>query len=249
VAYDSAGKVSDNFNYAANGANQSTIVVGDTNYPVVFDEMPLPDETDPSLDLSPAGGAVCWVEGSPPDCVAWGNFTGASSLPSPTGSAASPNGVPTGTALRRSIDAGCPTFLEPTDDHDNSVADFSVVLPAPRPNSVAPSERACPRSGGAQQAEGGGGGASQRGAPQTTLQRKPPRKTRDRTPTFRFASDEPGSTFQCKLDGKPFRSCRSPFTTKQLTLGQYTFKVRARDDSGKLDPSPASYGFKVVARK
>ncbi len=92
-------------------------------------------------------------------------------------------------------------------------------------------------------------GSSQKGAPQTTLRRKPGKTTRDRTPTFRFASDEPGSTFQCKLDGKPFRSCRSPFTTKRLTLGRHTFKVRARDDSGKLDPSPASYGFKVVAKK
>lgn len=252
VAYNSAGSPTDNFKFAANvpnGANQSTIVAADTDYPLTFDEMPPPDETDPSLDLSPAGGAVCWSEGSPPDCVSWGGFSGGGALPSPTGSPAAPGGVPVGMALRRSIDAGCPTFLEPTDDHDNSAADFSVVFPAPRPNSVAPSERPCPRSSGGQQSEGNGGEASQRGAPQTTLRRRPPRRTRDRTPTFRFVSDEPGSTFQCKLDGKPYRSCHSPFTTKSLALGRHTFKVRARDNSGKLDPSPASYRFKVVAKK
>jgi hypothetical protein len=253
VAYNSAGTVTDNFKFAANvasGANQSTIIVGDTNYPVVFDEMPPPDETDPSLDLSPAGGAVCWTEGSPPDCVSWGNFSAAGSLPSPTGSPVAPGGVPLGMALRRSIDAGCPTLLEPTDDHDNSAADFSVAFPAPRPNSVLPSERACARPGGGQQGEGGGnGGGGQRGAPQTTLHRKPAKQSQDRTPTFRFGADEAGSTFQCKLDGKPFRACRSPFTTKPLVLGRHTFKVRARDNSGKLDPSPASYRFQVVAKR
>lgn len=252
VSYDSAGNVTDNFKFAANvanGASQSTIVVGDTGYPLAFDEMPPPDETDPSLDLSPAGGAVCWTEGAPPDCVSWGNFGAAGSLPSPTSSPVAPSGVPAGMALRRSIDQGCPTFLEPTDDHDNSAADFSVVSPAPRPNSVTPSERACARAGGGQTSEGGGaGGAGQGGPPQTTLRRKPGKMVHDRTPTFGFASDEPGSTFQCKLDGKPFRPCHSPFTTKQLMLGRHTFKVRARDDSGKLDPSPASYGFKVVAK-
>jgi hypothetical protein len=251
VIYDSVGKVAENFKFAANvasGANQATIVVGDTSYPLTFDEMPPPDETDPSLDLSPAGGAACWSEGSPPDCVSWGNFSGGA-LPSATGSPAAPGGVPSGMALRRSIDPGCPTFLEPTDDHDNSAADFSVDFPAPRPNSVMPSESACSRSGGGQQAEGNGGEASQRGAPQTTLRSRPPKKTPDRTPTFRFASDEPGSTFQCKLDGKPFRSCRSPFTSKPLALGRHIFRVRARDDSGKLDPSPAFYGFKVIAKK
>jgi hypothetical protein len=256
VAYDSTGNVADNFKFAANvanGANQSTILVADTDYPLTFDEMPAADETDPDLNLSPTGGAVCWAEGSPPDCVAWGNFkSGAVPLPSATGSPVAPGGVPAGMALRRSIDAGCSTFLELSDDRDSSAADFSLVAPAPRPNSVAPSERACPRSGGGQEDGGGAGGAGTRGqggAPQTTLKRKPAKTTHDRTPTFRFGSDESGSSFQCKLDGGPYRACRSPFTTKRLSLGHHTFKVRARDDSGKLDPSPASYGFRVAAKR
>jgi hypothetical protein len=253
VAYGPTGSVTDDFKFAAdvpNGANQSTIVVADSGYPAAFSAFPAADETDADLDLSSAGGAVCWTEGSPPDCVAWGSFSGAGSLPSPTGSPAAPGGVPAGMALQRSIDGSCPTLLEATDDRDNSAADFSQVAPAPRPNSVTPSERACARSGGASQGQGPGeGGTDQRGAPQTTLRRKPAKTTGDRTPSFRFGADESGSSFQCKLDAKPFKACRSPFTTKQLTLGRHTFKVRARDQSGKLDPSPASYGFKVVAKK
>jgi hypothetical protein len=150
-------------------------------------------------------------------------------------------------ALRRTIAPGCATLLEPTDDHDNSAADFSPVFPAPRPNSVAPSEHRC--LGESESGPGGAGGANPPDGPQTTLRRKPPKKTSDRTPTFRFTSSEPFSTFQCKLDGKPFRSCKSPFRSKALSPGHHTFKVRARDDSGELDPSPATYRFTVVARK
>jgi hypothetical protein len=252
VSYDSAGNATDNFKFAANvsnGTNQSTILVADTDYPVTFNELPAPDETDAGLDLSPAGGAVCWTEGSPPDCVAWGNFNDAESLLSPAGSPAAPSGIPAGMALRRSIAANCPTLLEPSDDQDNSAADFSLVSPAPRPNSVAPTERACASPGGQQTKEPGGGGSGRRGAPQTIPRRKPAKKINDRTPTFRFASSEARSTFQCKLDGKPFRPCRSPFTTKQLRLGRHTFKVRARNAAGRLDPTPIAYHFTVVAKR
>jgi hypothetical protein len=76
--------------------------------------------------------------------------------------------------------------------------------------------------------------------------RKPPHRTRDRTPTFRFAADESGVSFQCKLDGRRFRACRSPYTTGRLSLGRHSFAVRARDASGKLDPSPARYSFRVL---
>jgi hypothetical protein len=222
-------------------ANQSTILLATSGAETEFGV-----SADTALSagkLDPAGGAVCWEN---LDCVSWGGFSG--SLPSPAGTPAAV--IPDGMALRRTIAPGCATLLEPTDDRDNSAADFSAVFPAPRPNSVTPTERNCPGSGeGGLGGSGGSAGPGQKGAPQTTLRRKPDKATRDRTPTFRFASDEPGSTFQCKLDGKPFRSCRSPFTSKRLEPGSHTFKVRARDDSGRLDPSPASYGFEVVAKR
>jgi hypothetical protein len=226
------------------GANQSTIVMAtpeaEAKFGIVADG-PL----SPSGQLDPAGGAICWEN---LDCVAWGNFSG-SSLPSPEGSpAASPAGIPDGMALRRTIAPGCAMQLEPTDDRDNSAADFSAVFPEPRPNSVAPSERACASTGEQQQGgtDGPTGNQGGRGAPQTTLKRKPPHKTHDRTPTFRFTGDEAGSTFQCKLDSKPFRTCHSPFTTAKLRLGQHRFQVRAIDESGRLDPTPATYSFRLT---
>ncbi len=241
TTYDESGKVTDTATFSAmvpDGSNQATILLASTaaeaQFGVAADKVLAGDA------LSPAGGAVCWET---LDCVSWGSFSG--SLLGPAGPPAVV--IPDGMALRRTISPGCPTLLEAGDDHDNSAADLSAVFPAPRPNSVSPSERPCARSGGGQ-SEGGGGG-TRPGAPQTTLQRKPAKRTADRTPTFRFRSNEAKSSFQCKLDAKSFKACRSPFTTKALTLGSHTFKVRARDTSGKLDPSPASYAFKVIAKK
>lgn len=226
----------------ANGASQSTILVGTS---AVEDEFGVtPDVTLASGAIDPDGGAVCWEE---LDCVSWGDFNG--SLPSPAGSPAP--AIPSGMALRRTIAPLCPTALDGGDDRNDSATDFSVASPAPRPNSSPPSETRCASGGGGSGGGGGGsgasgGGGSKKGAPQTTLSRKPGKRIRDRTPSFRFSADEPGSTFQCKLDAKPFKGCKSPFTTKRLSYGPHTFKVRARDKSGQLDSSPASYAFKVV---
>ncbi len=244
--YSAAGAVTSTNTFASdvpNGANQSTILLATPGAEAEFGVTA--DTGLAAGGLEAGGGAVCWET---LDCVAWGSFAGfVGNAPSPTGSPAA--AIPAGMALRRTISPGCATLLEPTDDRDNSAADFSAVFPAPRPNSVAPGERRCPGSNESPFGVVPGGGTSNKGAPQTTLRRKPGKMIHDRTPTFRFASSESGSTFQCKLDGKPFRSCRSPFTTKPLALGKHSFKVRAQDDSGKLDPSPASYGFKIVAKK
>ena len=240
--YDAGGDVVATSPFPADvpqGSNQVTMVLAtpeaESAFGIVADG-PLA----PSGQLSPAGGAVCWET---IDCVAWGAFSG--SLPNPAGAPAAPGGIPDGMALRRSIDANCATALDPTDDHDNSLADFAAVFPAPRPNSVAPGEVSCASAGGGP--IGGPYGPSA-ATPQTTLKRKPPKRTRDRTPTFRFAADEAKAQFQCKLDKTAYRSCRSPFTTKRLALGAHTFKVRAVDSGGRVDPSPASYRFQVIPK-
>jgi hypothetical protein len=80
--------------------------------------------------------------------------------------------------------------------------------------------------------------------PNTTIA-KASATTRDRTPTFRFGSSQPGVKFQCKLDSAPYVACRSPFTTKRLGYGKHVFQVRAV--LGRVsDPTPAKFNFKVV---
>ena len=70
----------------------------------------------------------------------------------------------------------------------------------------------------------------------------------DRTPTFRFRSSEPGSTFQCKVDRGRFRACRSPYTTRRLRIGRHTLRVRAIDRVGNVDPTPLVRRFRVRRR-
>jgi hypothetical protein len=220
------------------GANQATIVAAT---PAAEAEFGIAADValSPAGMLKPGGGAVCWET---LDCVSWGNFSGTPK--SPTGSPAAPGGIPDGQALRRSIAAGCASLAEVSDDKDNSAADFEAVFPSPRPNSVTPTEKACEGPGGA--GPGGGGSKGGEEAPQTSLRGKPGKKTRDRTPTFRFTASESSAGFQCKLDGKPFRACKSPFTTKKLPFGKHTFRVRAKSREGTLDASPALFAFTVL---
>lgn len=81
--------------------------------------------------------------------------------------------------------------------------------------------------------------------PETTIGSGPTGTTSDNTPTFGLQSDEPGSTFECRLDGAAFAPCATPFTTAALTDGAHTLDVRATDPSGNTDPSPASRSFAV----
>jgi plastocyanin len=84
--------------------------------------------------------------------------------------------------------------------------------------------------------------------PDTKITLKPRTRTKDRAPAFRFVSTAAGASFQCGIDGKPFKPCRSPYTTPSLKPGRHTVRVAAVAN-GLTDPTPASYSFKVLAKK
>jgi len=83
-------------------------------------------------------------------------------------------------------------------------------------------------------------------APQTKISSGPSGKTTSHKAKFRFSSNESGSKLECKLDGKKWGSCRSPKTYKGLKAGKHTFRVRARDAAGNVDPSPAKRSWRVT---
>lgn len=83
--------------------------------------------------------------------------------------------------------------------------------------------------------------------PATSIKSGPSGKTRSHKATFRFKSSEAGSTFQCKLDGKAWKSCRSPKAYKGLKDGRHTFRVRARDAAGNVDSTPAKRAWRVIS--
>jgi hypothetical protein len=64
---------------------------------------------------------------------------------------------------------------------------------------------------------------------------------------FWFGSNEAGG-FLCRLDKGPFKPCSSSRAYKRLKSGKHTFKVKAVDAAGNVDPTPAVARFKSVAR-
>ena len=85
--------------------------------------------------------------------------------------------------------------------------------------------------------------------PRTTIDKGPKRKTRSRKARFAFSSDEPGSTFRCKLDKGSASPCTSALKVKRLKKGRHTFTVVATDLAGNVEASPATYKWKVKKRK
>jgi len=89
-------------------------------------------------------------------------------------------------------------------------------------------------------------------APQATITKGPRDKIKTKKKrvraTFEFSSNEPGSTFECSLDGAAFAACTSPHTVK-VKKGKHNLAVRARDAAGNVDPTPATDGWKVKRKK
>ena len=94
---------------------------------------------------------------------------------------------------------------------------------------------------------GGKGSAKDKTPPDTKIVKGPPKKTKKTTVKFKFSSTEAGSTFQCKLDKKPFKKCSSPKKYKKLKPGKHVFKVRATDKAGNVG-KPAKRKFTVLPR-
>jgi hypothetical protein len=83
--------------------------------------------------------------------------------------------------------------------------------------------------------------------PETTIGSRPPDPSPSPVASFTYSSNEPGSSFQCKLDGGNFSSCPATGVTYSgLADGAHAFQVRATDTSNNTDPSPAGYSFSVV---
>lgn len=85
-------------------------------------------------------------------------------------------------------------------------------------------------------------------APIATIDSGPGGPTNDPTPRFEFSADEPGSTFECRLDGDPFAPCEGPgdshIVDPPLDQGPHTFEVQATDGVGNTG-SPAARSFTV----
>ena len=69
--------------------------------------------------------------------------------------------------------------------------------------------------------------------------------------TFEFLCDDPPCTFECQIDEGYWEPCTSPVTYQGLVQcqGEYTFRVRAVDPSGNVDPTPSESTFEYTVTR
>ncbi|MGA9761979.1 MAG: ELWxxDGT repeat protein [Gaiellaceae bacterium] len=85
-------------------------------------------------------------------------------------------------------------------------------------------------------------------SPETSIASGPGTRIGKRTAGFSFSSSEPGSSFICQFDGSAWTSCSSPKTYSALTDRKHSFAVRAIDQAGNSDLTPASRASYVDTR-
>ena len=81
--------------------------------------------------------------------------------------------------------------------------------------------------------------------PETSIDSTQADPTSSPNASFDFSSNEPGSTFECSLDGGPFSACTSPKSYLGLADGPHSFDVRATDSAGNTDGNPATAFWSV----
>ncbi len=89
-------------------------------------------------------------------------------------------------------------------------------------------------------------------APQTQITDSPTSLVRIATADFSFAGDDTGgsgvASFQCRLDSNApaaWAACASPKPYADLTEGGHKFEVRAIDNAGNADSTPATYDWTI----
>ena len=69
--------------------------------------------------------------------------------------------------------------------------------------------------------------------PAPRIEKRPQRRSSDRTPTFEFSSEADGTSFRCRLDNRAWKACTAPATYAKLSYGKHRFRVQTVSPSGK----------------
>jgi hypothetical protein len=81
--------------------------------------------------------------------------------------------------------------------------------------------------------------------PGSIITDKPAATTQSSSASFGFASNEQNATFECSLDGGAYAGCSSPKEYTGLAAGEHTFRVRAVDAAGNVEPEAESHTWTV----
>ena len=82
--------------------------------------------------------------------------------------------------------------------------------------------------------------------PETRITSGPAFETSTETVQIGFTSDDSHDHFECALDGVAWQTCTSPVSFGPLAPGLHTVLVRAVNDLGAHDPSPAYSTWRVL---
>ncbi|MCE9672079.1 DUF4215 domain-containing protein [Myxococcus stipitatus] len=80
-------------------------------------------------------------------------------------------------------------------------------------------------------------------APDTSFSRSPPARSDVDEAPFAYSATEQGVTYECSLDGRPFGPCQD---TYNVSRGEHVLRVRATDEAGNVDATPAEYRWTVL---
>jgi len=215
---------------------------------------------DPNLDLGPEPPVLTGTDPDPPGATTTprilGEATGSTVKIYPTENCAG-EPVATGTAaalldpgLQVTVSPGSLTTFRATVEAEGFVSDCSQPLAY---------QHLLDEPEGGTGGEGGDEVTVIRGTPigpvvpeylvpRTRITFAPASKTRSRSPIFRFtdSTGQTGTTFQCKVDRKPWRRCGSPLRLKRLSRGKHVLEIKATNAVGEAEPKPVKRVFKVV---
>ncbi len=226
--YTASGSLLGSYTIAANvpnGESQRKILIGDEQVAGATPDFVVPMLGEALHPGTTGGGAVCFPDAQPPDCVSWGGFTPPAGFPNVQ--TANAPVIPDGSSLTRSTAPACPNLLEPADDTDSSATDFAVGTPTPENNS-SPLPTGC-------------GAVGDDEPPETTIDKV---KVKGDDVKVKFSANE-SATFKCKLDKGKYKNCTAPKKYKNLDSGKHKIKVKATDDAGNTDNSAAKEKFEV----
>ena len=80
--------------------------------------------------------------------------------------------------------------------------------------------------------------------PDTTVTKRPKKRSSRRKAKITFTSSVPGSTFTCAVDKKAARPCASPFK-KRYRYGRHMVVITATSPLGSVEPTPVTVRFTI----
>jgi hypothetical protein len=84
--------------------------------------------------------------------------------------------------------------------------------------------------------------------PDVAFDHTPKHKTHKNKAIFTFHASE-AATFSCAVDTLPMTTCSSPLKLRFKKRGKHTVTVSATDAVGNVDPTPATYTWKIKKKK